>query len=440
MREHVASTEEKVAALRQSRAYPGKPATVEAIETHMSWVFLAGPLAYKLKKPVRYARVDFRTLKARKFYCMEELRLNRRLAESVYLDVIPLKADPDGSMCVDASGEIVDWLVMMRRLSPQHMLDRMLRDGKAAAADLRALAVRLAAFYRDLPPAVVDGSEYLNRLASELDECERELCDPVFELQADAVRNLCTRLRSVLTRHPGLFVARVRAGRIIEGHGDLRPEHIYLGIPPAIIDRLEFSADLRILDTADEVGFLALECERLGAGALGCALLDSYRQAACDDVHDALIHFYQGLRACVRAKIAIWHLSEARYRASAKWPARARQYLGLATRHMQSCESALEASAFGSDAASARAGDLRNAALAGPYAPSTGVSRMQTHESLRAEYEDLATEELLAWKQLDDPTLEVSERVKACAEWSAAAERTRAVAERLQELTKSCKT
>jgi aminoglycoside phosphotransferase family enzyme len=341
MHEEPVAIESKVAALRQPAAYAGQPGPVEVIETHMSWVFLAGPMAYKLKKPVRYGRLDFRTLEARRFFCMEELRLNRQLAESVYLDVIPLRLDAGGALRIDAAGTVVDWLVMMRRLAPEFMLDRMLEELRVSAGDVRALATRLVAFYRSLPPVPIDRWQYLNRLAGEIDECERELCDPAFDLEADPVHSLCDRLRSLLKQRGDLFAARVAAGKVIEGHGDLRPEHIYLGTPPAIIDRLEFSADLRILDVVDELGFLALECERLGSPELGRLLLETYRQLTGDTAGEPLIHFYQCLRACTRAKITIWHLREARYHDSAKWPARARQYLGLAARHMQSCESAL---------------------------------------------------------------------------------------------------
>lgn len=342
MAEPSVSIDSKVAALSRVEAYPGRPHAVEVIETHMSWVFLAGSMAYKLKKPVRYGRLDFRAVEARRFYCMEELRLNRALAESVYLDVVALRADPAGTLRVGGDGAIVDWLVRMQRLAPHLMLDRMLEDSTAGAEHLRGVAARLAGFYRSLPPAAVEGGEYLGRLAAEIDECERELCDPLFDLEVEPVRSLCARLRAVLAHRPELFEARVAAGRIVEGHGDLRPEHIYLGTPPAIIDRLEFSVELRTLDTVDELGFLALECERLGSPQLGPVLLDTYRELTGDTAGEPLIHFYQSLRACVRAKVTIWHLREARYRDSAKWPARARQYLGLAARHMQSCESALQ--------------------------------------------------------------------------------------------------
>ena len=112
-------------------------------------------------------------------------------------------------------------------------------------------------------------------------------------------------------------------------------------MPPAIIDRLEFSAELRTLDCADELAFLGLECERLGAPQLGTVLLAAYLELTGDAPEPALIHFYQSYRAGIRAQLAAWHLREVRYRDSPKWPSRARQYLQLAAQHMQDCESAL---------------------------------------------------------------------------------------------------
>lgn len=332
----------KVDFLRQPAAYPGQPA-VEVIETHMSWVFLAGEMVYKLKKPVSSPELDFRSLEARHFYCMEELRLNRPLAGGVYLDVVALMADDAGALRLGGPGTVVDWLVRMRRLPAQLMLDRMLEEGRAGQDDLRALGRRLAGFYGQLEPVAIDPGEYRDRLERSIGECERELCEPAFGLDADGARGLCARMRSLLQRCPALFDARVQAGRIVEGHGDLRPEHVYLGTPPAIIDRLEFSMELRTLDAIDEVAYLALECQRLGAPELGGVLLDTYRECAADDAGDALVHFYQCLRACIRGRLAIRHLREAQYRDSPKWPARARQYLRLAGLHMRQCEPALAA-------------------------------------------------------------------------------------------------
>lgn len=336
------SSQAKVGALRRPATYPGCPA-VEVIETHMSWVFLAGDTVYKLKKPVHHQQLDFSTLEARHFYCMEELRLNRPLAGSVYLDVVALVADEAGTLRLGGAGTVADWLVRMHRLPAHLMLDRMLEEGTASPGHLRCVAQRLAGFYQGLERAHLGPAHYLARLGHAIGECERELCEPAFGLAAEVVRPLCSHLRSVLLRRPDLFESRVAAGRIVEGHGDLRPEHVYLGTPPAVIDRLEFSLELRTLDTLDEIGFLALECERMGAPQFGQVLLDTYRESAGDDGPEALLRFYQGLRACIRAKLAIRHLREPQYRESPKWPARARHYLQLAERHMAECERALQA-------------------------------------------------------------------------------------------------
>lgn len=329
------SIAEKVAALRNAASYPQPDGAIEAIETHMSWVFLDALHAWKLKKPVRYDRLDFRTASARHFYCHEELRLNRHLAPAVYLDVVPLTREADGSLRVAGAGEAVDWLVKMRRLPGERMLDALLARGEASAEHLRAVAAILAGFYRAQRPAALGARGYRALLLRHVDEHERELLDPALELPADRVQAICAGQRAFLHRHAAAFDARVAAGRVVDGHGDLRPEHVWLGEPVAIIDNLEFAAELRLADAADEVGFLALECERAHAAALGEVLLQAYRQASGDPVPPALLHFYQSCRACARARLAIAHLHEARYRASAKWRRRALRYLALAARHLR---------------------------------------------------------------------------------------------------------
>jgi aminoglycoside phosphotransferase family enzyme len=280
---------------------------------------------------------------ARHFYCLEELRLNQPLAGPVYLDVIALRADAAGAMRPDGPGTVVDWLVRMHRLAAGEMLDCKLRQGRASADDLRWVAQRLTQFYRGLEPAPLGPGHYREHVAGEIDSCQDLLCDPAGGLDVAANRALCERLRAVLREQAALFDARIAAGRIVEGHGDLRPEHVYLGQPPAIIDRLEFAVALRTLDTLDEIGYLALECERAGAPGLGQVLVETYRDAMGDDAPDALLHYYQALRACIRARLAIGHLREAQYRDAPKWPARARQYLALAGQHLQPCEAALAA-------------------------------------------------------------------------------------------------
>jgi len=334
MPERSVSIAAKVAALREPDSYPDCAQPVEVIETHMSWIFLTQQFAYKLKKPARYDGLDCSMLETRRFFCEEELRLNRRLAAAVYLDVVALRQDRQARLQVGGEGEVVEWLVWMRRLPAHLMLDRLLEQGRATPAHMHRVASHLAGFYRRLVPAVADPERFAGRLRREIDTLERELCEPAYALPADDVAAVCTRLRAALADGRDVLDARVRAGRVVEGHGDLRPEHVWLGAPTAIIDCLEFSAELRTLDVADELGFLALECERLGAPQLGRVLLDAFAQFSGDVPDPALVDFYQAFRACVRANIAIRHLREARYRDDPKWPRHARQYLALAAGRM----------------------------------------------------------------------------------------------------------
>ncbi|MFM0511706.1 hypothetical protein [Paraburkholderia sp. RL17-373-BIF-A] len=335
-------TAAKVAQLRKAATYPGQPPAVDVIETHMSWVFLTDQYVYKLKKPVRYDRLDFTTLEARRFYCAEELRLNRRLAESVYLDVVPLVETANGTIQLGGEGAVTDWLVKMRRLPADRMLDCAITHGSVGTDDARAVAKRLGEFHMTLPPAPITPVEYRRRLRQGIDECERELCDPTFALSVGQVRSLCVAQRELLERNPDSFDQRVHEGRIIEGHGDLRPEHVCLAPPLAIIDCLEFSPEYRTLDTADELGFLALECERLGAPEFGQVLLEAYGAVTGDRPVAALVHFYQSYRAGVRAKVAAWHLREEAFRDSPKWLDRTQQYLQLAQRHLHAAENAFQ--------------------------------------------------------------------------------------------------
>lgn len=329
--------EEKVAALRQPSAYPVPPDAVEVIETHMSWVFLTPQEVFKLKKPVRSDGLDFGTLERRRFFCEEEVRLNRRLAPSVYLGVLPLRADARGALGLWVEGDVVDWVVAMRRLPAGRMLDRLLATGAARPTHMRDLAALLARFYAGLAPALHDPEVYCERLAREIARHEARLCDPALAFPADDVRPLCAHLRQFLQHRRELLTARVRGGCIVEGHGDLRPEHIWLGEPPAIIDCLEFSAELRTVDSADELAFIALECERAQAGSLGQVLLREFAALSGDAAPAPLTAFYQGLRGCVRAGIALWHLKEPRYRDSPVWRERAGQYVELAAGHAREC-------------------------------------------------------------------------------------------------------
>lgn len=329
------SLADKVAFLKQAGSYPDAPHTVESVETHMSWVFLTDAFAYKLKKPVRYDYLDFSTLEARRLDCEEELRLNRRLAAEIYLAVVPLRVTADGGLSLGGEGPPADWLVKMRRLPAARMLDHLIRQRKVTQDAVCTLARKLAAFYAGAAPEPIDADAYRQRLAGQIAESLRELGRPEFGLPADRLTHLAEAQSAFLQQQAALLDARVAQRRIVEGHGDLRPEHVCLLADPVVIDCLEFKRDFRILDPLDELGYLALECERLGMPEIGPWLLAAYGEASGDQWPVPLLHFYQSCRATLRAKLAIWHLRDDGRHPPQKWVRVAYEYLDLAERHIE---------------------------------------------------------------------------------------------------------
>ncbi len=330
--------EAKVRALCSPAAYPEKPTAVDSIETHFSWVFLGDQYAYKLKKPVRLVGLDLSSLDARAFDCAEEVRLNRRLAPSVYLGTVPLMLDASGTLSIDGSGEAVDWLVRMRRLPAAAMLDRAIAAHSVRPEQLHALGLLLVRFYSGLRSVLLAPDAYVSRLERRIAEDRRHLLDPALAMDAGAVHRLIDEQSRVLGLLRAELGDRARQGRIVEAHGDLRPEHVCLSEPPCIIDALEFSLDLRTLDAVEELAFLHMECEVSGAAWVGSTVVNVYRELSGDAFTPALFDFYRSRRACVRAKLVARHRLDSRYRNMAPWASLAAAYVDRAMAYAQAVD------------------------------------------------------------------------------------------------------
>jgi aminoglycoside phosphotransferase family enzyme len=317
----------RVGALESPSAYPDPTSSVTAIETHFAWVFLAGDYAYKLKKPSGNPLSDLRSLDARRRSCEEEVRLNRPLAQDIYLGVVPLAQEADGRLRVGGAGPIVDWLVRMRRLPASQMLDRAIAAGSASPAQLSALGLWLAQFYRARPRVSFDPDQYVERIAEQI-RCDRQaLFAPELKLDERHVESALAAMWRAAARVEGELRERARADRIVEAHGDLKPEHICLIDPPCVIDCLEFSRDLRTLDPAEDLAYLWMECERLGAAQAAAYVWEGYCRGARDPASESLLNFYRSRRAMVRAKIVAWHLLDPAVMAVAQWRDLAHTYL-----------------------------------------------------------------------------------------------------------------
>ncbi|MBK9387169.1 MAG: hypothetical protein IPN34_20330 [Planctomycetes bacterium] len=299
--------------LLRSEAYPQRPENVELLETHISWVFLAGERVYKVKKPVDLGFLDFTAQERRRFFCAEELRLNARLAPGVYLGVATIGRDAEGRLAVGAPGAPAEPCVEMRRLPADGMLDRLAERGAIGPREIEALAALLATFHAEAradAEVAVHGSW----------ERVRFLCDENFAaLQPWAVHaagenELVARERLALLRegthafldeHEALFRRRVRERRVVEGHGDLHAGNLcFVDGRPIAFDALEFAARFRCADVACELAFLTMDLKRRGERALAAALAARYAELARDEELAILLPFYETYRALVRAKIA----------------------------------------------------------------------------------------------------------------------------------------
>jgi aminoglycoside phosphotransferase family enzyme len=324
------STDRKVAFLRRIDSYPEHPARVEIIETHFSWVFVTETRAYKLKKPVKGDGFDFRLVEARHRNANTEVRLNRRLAPDVYLGMVPITLTEDGELAIGGTGPAVDWLVKMVRLDAERTLERRLARQDLNSSDIAALARRLAGFYAGANHIRLSPAQFEIRIKRELAACQRAFRSAGKPHLLNSMNTSRRRLAAFLNRRGALFRKRIRRSRFVDGHGDLRPEHIYLNGTPRIIDCLEFRGDLRIVDPIGEIAYLSLECRRLGDYRVEPQLLRQYQQRTGDNLSQDLFRFYAALNALIRARIAIQHLSEPGARAPAEWVSRAAEYLNIA--------------------------------------------------------------------------------------------------------------
>lgn len=322
---------EKVAFLSEPEAYGPDVRHVEVRETHMSWVFLTEVEVYKLKKPVTYPYLDFGTVENRRRNCEVEVRLNRRLAADVYLGVVPLRREAHGKLSLNGAGEVIDWLVHMKRLPEADMLDRRILDGRCSHTDIETLGGLLARFYASLPAEMEWGQAYLDHLAHEQPINRSVLALPELGLADRAEPVLDALDRAIDGLRPRLE-ARIASGRLREGHGDLRPEHVCLNHDPKIIDCLEFNRGMRIVDPFDEVNYLGLECEMLGAAWIRPALLEIVDHAIGHRPEPDIMALYGTFRALLRARLSAAHLLEDNVRRRDEWKPQAMRYLALADR------------------------------------------------------------------------------------------------------------
>jgi uncharacterized protein len=292
------------AALARPEAY-GAAGPVELRETHISWVFLVDDRAYKLKKPVVLPFVDYGTPARRRAMCDEEVRLNRRLAPDVYLGTNAVVATAEGVALASAGAtDAIDHVVEMRRFDEARTLAAHVSHGGEYYPALVAVGRRLATFHAEaeVPEDTRATAALHAALAENADTLLAHAPDLEFARQVAALARFT---EAFFAARRSELEARAAAGRVRDGHGDLRAEHVLLEHGVEIVDCLEFDPALRTVDVGCDLAFLLMDLEALGSPAAARAVLDSYRAAGGDPGDDALLAFFCVYRALVRAKVAL---------------------------------------------------------------------------------------------------------------------------------------
>jgi len=300
----LAQHEELIAGLLRPAAYPKPVAHVERIDTHISTVLLAGDHAYKLKKPVAFDFVDFSTAERRRLCCVEEVRLNRRTAPQIYVDVVAITG-PRTAPRIAADGEPFEHAVHMRRFDEERILARLARRGQLTAAHIDRLAAVIAGFHHEAERAI--GGAAPAEVARWAEEN--------FAFMRDRVRSAADRARldalaswsgAELRAQSARMAARSADGFVRDCHGDLHLGNIVaLNDEPVPFDAIEFNAGLRRIDVMNDIAFTFMDLLDHDLPALAWRLIGAYVEHTGDYDGLALLRFYAVYRALVRAKIAL---------------------------------------------------------------------------------------------------------------------------------------
>ena len=325
-------------ALLNPEIYPDHPQTVEFSETHISLLFFTGHHVYKLKKPVNFGFLDFTTLVKRKYFCEQEVRLNRRLSPEIYLGVIRV-TDDGKEISLNGKGEVLEYAVQMKQIPEEFLMDKLLKRGKVTPEMMKRVSEKLVLFY-----SVAETSEYIKSFAKP--ERVKQDTDENFEqtekyideaIPREAYEEIKNRTNRFFKEQTDLFARRITADRIRDCHGDLRLEHIFWGEEISIFDCIEFNERFRFTDVAADIGFLAMDIDYHGRGDLNHSLIQTYIEKSGDRDVLEVLDFYQCYRAYVRGKVESFRLEDPNIPKEEKKEAliRARKYFDLAHQYSQ---------------------------------------------------------------------------------------------------------
>ena len=299
-----------IAALQNPALYPHPVEGFRVIETHISWVILTGPYAYKIKKPVDFGFLDFTELAARKHFCEEELRLNQRMAADLYLQVLPVTGSPQAPR-IDGEGEPFEYLLKMREFPQSQLLADVQARGELSDAHIDAMAEQIASFHLNTPRVAVDhplndADAIVAPMRQNFEQIRPLLSEPDDLRQLDALEDWT---ETSITRLRPLLEQRCQQGFVRECHGDLHLGNATLIDGKVVLfDCIEFNEPFRLIDVASDAAFLAMDLEDRGLKCQARRFLNGWLEQTGDYAALDLLNLYKAYRALVRAKVSLFRL------------------------------------------------------------------------------------------------------------------------------------
>ncbi len=294
-----------VEALLKKEAYPEEVKHIKLFQTHISWVFLTGKYAYKVKKPVNFGFLDYSTLEKRRYFCFKEVELNKRLSPSIYLGVVPIKNN-GGNITIDGKGEVIDYAVKMMEMPQERMMDKLLEEKKVSRKMVEKIACIISNFHQKAERSRdIDKFGKIEVIKNNTDENFAQTKDCIDHLitqhQYDAIFKYTD---DFYRENKELFEERIKQGKICDCHGDLYSKNICITDNNIYIyDCIEFNERFRYSDTASDVAFLAMDLDFHNEKELSQHFISSYMDFSHDYNLPSILPFYKIYRAYVRGKV-----------------------------------------------------------------------------------------------------------------------------------------
>jgi len=325
-------------ALLNPKIYPDHPKEVGFFETHISLLFFTGNHVYKVKKPVDFGFLDFTSLEKRKFFCVQEVNLNRRLSPEIYLGVVKITKDGD-QILLDGRGEVVEYAVKMKQIPEELLMDKLLEKKQVTSKMIEAVSEKLVHFY-----FTAETNESIKsfgrpeRVKQDTDEnFEQTIRYMGVTIPKDVYEEIKNKTNDFFRTGEPVLYQRMASDKIRDCHGDLRLEHIFWGKEISIFDCIEFNERFRYTDVAADIAFLAMDLDYHGREDLSEHLISAYIGESGDYELMGVLDFYKCYRAYVRGKVESFRLDDPNIPEKEKEEAlkRAQKYFNLSYRYAQ---------------------------------------------------------------------------------------------------------